>query len=116
MEDEEREKVTIAFRRKAEEESVDRVTAVGAGRVAERIEELAREHGIRIEEEPEEVEELFRIHAHQVIPPRVYALITELINFTFQVRDAWKNDKTSCEEVTFREKPQGESENEIRDQ
>jgi flagellar biosynthesis protein len=89
MDEKESEKVTIAFRRRTEE-GIDSVTAVGTGTVAEKIEKIAREHGIRIEEEPEETEDIFRIHAHQVIPPRVYALITELINFTFKVRDAWK--------------------------
>lgn len=85
-----REKVVIAFRRKLEEEGVERVTAVGAGSVAEKIEELARREGIEIEEDPGEIEKIFRFQADQVIPPRVYALITELINFTFQLREVWK--------------------------
>jgi flagellar biosynthesis protein len=57
------------------------VTASGRGLVAERILEIAREHGIPIHRDPALVEVLSRLDLEQAIPPELYLVVAEILAF-----------------------------------
>lgn len=64
------------------EEGVDeapRVVATGAGRVAERIVETAREAGIAIQENPELVSALSALDLGEQIPAELYPVVAEVL-------------------------------------
>ncbi|MFD1693903.1 EscU/YscU/HrcU family type III secretion system export apparatus switch protein [Roseibium aestuarii] len=57
------------------------VTAKGRGHVAERIEELAREAGVPIEEDPVMAQALSQIEIDEEIPMELYQAVAVLIGF-----------------------------------
>jgi len=57
------------------------VVAKGLGRVAERILELAREHGVPIHEDADLVELLAKLDLQREIPPEAYVVVAEILAF-----------------------------------
>ena len=64
-----------------EKEGAPVVTAKGAGSVAEQIEQIAREAGVPIEENPMMAEALSQIELDQEIPIELYQAVAVLIGF-----------------------------------
>ena len=62
------------------------VSASGQGIVAERILELAKEHGIPIRKDPDMVELLAQLDVGQIIPPELYAVVAEVLAFVYRVK------------------------------
>lgn len=62
-----------------------RVTAKGEGLLAERILELAREHGIPLHEDPDLVTLLSKLELGEEIPRSLYVAIAEIIAFAYIV-------------------------------
>ena len=60
-----------------------RVVASGAGLIAERILELAREEGIPVREEPALVEALSQLELEQEIPPELYIAVAEVLVWAY---------------------------------
>jgi flagellar biosynthesis protein len=60
-----------------------RVVASGAGLIAERILELARQEGIPVREEPALVEALSRLELEQEIPPELYIAVAEVLVWAY---------------------------------
>jgi flagellar biosynthesis protein len=60
------------------------VTASGRGLVAERILEIAREHGIPIHSDPALVEVLSRLDLEQAIPAELYVVVAEVLAFIYR--------------------------------
>jgi flagellar biosynthesis protein len=60
-----------------------RVVASGAGLIAERILELARDEGIPVREEPALVEALSRLELEQEIPPELYIAVAEVLVWAY---------------------------------
>ena len=63
-----------------------RVTAKGAGESAERIIELARQHGIPLQDDKELVELLAQLPLEQEIPERLYRVVAEVIAFAYLIK------------------------------
>jgi len=61
------------------------VTAKGTGRLAERIIEMARKHGIPVKDDPDLVEVLSRLDLHDEIPPELYVVVAELLAFVYSL-------------------------------
>lgn len=78
----------IAIALQYDNESAPVVTAKGAGSVAERIEELAREAGVPIEENPMMAEALSQIEIDQEIPIELYQAVAVLIGFILRTGEA----------------------------
>ena len=57
------------------------VVAKGVGKVAERIIEMARKHGIPVEERPDLVDDLLRLELFSEIPEEMYMVIAEIYAF-----------------------------------
>lgn len=68
-------------------EHAPRVVARGEGAVAERILELAREHGVPVEEDPVLVAALSGIALDEEIPEQLYEAVARIISFVLSLAD-----------------------------
>ena len=66
-------------------EGAPRVTAKGAGAIAEEIMRLAREHGVPMQENPPLVAALSRLDLGEEIPPALYLAVAEIIAFAYYI-------------------------------
>lgn len=71
-----------------DKEGAPTVTAKGTGSVAERIEEIARESGVPIEENPMMAEALSQIDIDEEIPVELYQAVAVLIGFIMRTGKA----------------------------
>jgi len=78
-------KKAIALKYKPGDDRAPRVTAKGTGRLAERIIEMARKHGIPVKDDPDLVEVLSRLDLHDEIPPELYVVVAELLAFIYRL-------------------------------
>jgi len=67
-----------------------RVVAKGAGSLAEKIIEVARQHNIPIREDPDLIEVLMRVDIQQEIPPELYRVVAEILAFLYRLNNRWK--------------------------
>jgi flagellar biosynthesis protein len=85
MADKQKQKKAVALTYRPGEDHAPKVTATGQGKVAERIIEIAREHGIPIKDDPDLVEVLSKLDIEEEIPPSVYVVVAELLAFVYSV-------------------------------
>jgi flagellar biosynthesis protein len=78
-------KKAVALKYKPGDDHAPRVTAKGTGRLAERIIEMARKHGIPVKDDPDLVEVLSRLDLHDQIPPELYVVVAELLAFVYRL-------------------------------
>jgi flagellar biosynthesis protein len=78
-------KKAVALKYKPDDDHAPRVTAKGTGRLAERIIEMARKHGIPVKDDPDLVEVLSRLDLHDQIPPELYVVVAELLAFVYRL-------------------------------
>lgn len=62
-----------------------RISAKGAGYLAERIIEIAKEHGIGIYEDPDLVEVLSKLDLNHEIPESLYRAVAEVLAFVYRL-------------------------------
>lgn len=75
----------VALRYEHQKDDAPRVVAKGRGEIAEKIIEIARDHGITIYEDDELVEVLSRLDLDQMIPPELYQAIAEVLAFVYRL-------------------------------
>ncbi len=63
------------------------ITAKGAGYVAERIMQVAEEHGVLLHKSPELVEVLGSLELGDEIPEALYLTVAEIIAFSHKMKD-----------------------------
>ena len=80
-----KQKKAVALQYKPGEDYAPKVTAKGEGRIAEKIIELARRHGIPIKDDPDLIEVLSKLDLHESIPPTVYIAVAELLAFVYSL-------------------------------
>jgi flagellar biosynthesis protein len=73
-----------ALRYRKGEDEAPVVVAAGQGAVAERILEVAREHGVPIHRDPALAEVLSRMDIDEQIPPELYLVVAELLAFLYR--------------------------------
>ncbi|GAA0783800.1 type III secretion protein [Roseibium denhamense] len=78
----------IAIALQYENEGAPIVTAKGRGVAAERIEEIAREAGVPIEQNPMMAEALSQIEIDEEIPVELYQAVAVLIGFIMRTGHA----------------------------
>ncbi|MFH2065760.1 MAG: EscU/YscU/HrcU family type III secretion system export apparatus switch protein [Pseudomonadota bacterium] len=78
-------KKAVALKYDPEKGKAPRVTAKGQGLVAERIIQLAKEHGIPVKDDPDLVEVLSGLELDSEIPPNVYVVVAELLAFAYSM-------------------------------
>jgi flagellar biosynthesis protein len=69
---------------------VPKITAKGSGLVAEKILELAKRHGVPIQEDPALVQILAQLDFYQEIPPSVYGVVAEILAFIYKMNQKYR--------------------------
>ena len=80
-----RRKRAVALRYRRGEDTAPVIVAKGAGLLADRIVEIAKEHGIPLYEDPDLVEVLSKINLGNVIPPELYQAVAEVLAFVYNL-------------------------------
>ncbi|MCD6462089.1 MAG: EscU/YscU/HrcU family type III secretion system export apparatus switch protein [Thermotogae bacterium] len=83
MDENERRKKSVALKYNKDVDTAPVVIAKGVGEVAEAIIEIAKEKGIPIVENPELVEDLFRLEIYSEIPEELYKVVAEVLAFVY---------------------------------
>lgn len=68
-------------------ESAPLVTAKGSGYIAEQILQLAKEHNIPIQQDPQLVSMLSQVELNQEIPQVLYEAVAQVLVFAYQLSD-----------------------------
>lgn len=74
-----------ALRYRPGEDEAPRVVATGAGQVAQRIIDLAEEHGVPIQRDPVLVQALSMLDLHAEIPEQLYTAVAEVLIWAWQL-------------------------------
>ena len=77
---------TLAVALHYDGETAPRVTAKGAGDVAEQILAIAREHDVPLQDNPELVKLLSKIELGDQIPEALYVAVAEVIAFAYMLK------------------------------
>lgn len=80
-----KQKKAVALRYDPLKDRAPKVAAKGLGSVAEKIIELAKEHGIPVKDDPDLVEILAKLDVEKEIPTDVYVVVAELLAFVYSV-------------------------------
>ena len=83
----------VALRYEAGQDRAPKVTAKGQGVLAERIIEIAKEHGIHIHEDPDLVTVLSKLDAPAQIPEELYRAVAEVLAFVYRLNQGMKPPK-----------------------
>jgi flagellar biosynthesis protein len=78
-------KKAIALRYDPQQESAPVLIAKGQGYLAERIVELAREHGIAVQQDPALVELLMKVDLSEQVPPQLFAAVAKVLGAVYRV-------------------------------
>lgn len=87
---EEKERVrrkAVALRYDEEQEGAPKIVAKGAGYLAERILELAREHGLHVHEDPDLVALLSKLDMNTEIPENLFTAVAEVLAFVYRLNE-----------------------------
>lgn len=77
---------TLAVALQYDGENAPRVTAKGAGDIAEQILAIARQHDVPLNENPELVKVLSKIELGEEIPEMLYLAVAEVIAFAYMIK------------------------------
>ena len=86
-------KKSVALKYEPSKDNAPRVTAKGAGLIAERIIELAVKEGIPIKEDPDLIGALMQLDFQEEIPPELFKAVAEVLAFAYRLnRKMMDND------------------------
>lgn len=74
------------------QQAAPKLTAKGAGAVAEKIIELAKEHGIPLHADADLVEVLEKVELDTEIPLEVYAVVAEIFSYLYRTNQAQRSN------------------------
>jgi flagellar biosynthesis protein len=86
-------KKAVALKYVRDRDRAPRVTAKGSGLLAQKIIDLAKKHGVPIQEDPALVQILAQLDFHQEIPPSVYVVVAEILAFVYSMNNRWADLK-----------------------
>lgn len=78
-------KRAAALRYDHEKDDVPRLVAKGQGVVAERIVELAKQHGIPVREDPDLINLLAKLEVDQFIPESLFRAVAEVMAYVYRL-------------------------------
>lgn len=76
---------SVALAYSPETDKAPKVIASGRGEIAQRIVDIAAEHGIHIHEDPDLVEALSQLDLDDEIPVDLYIVISEILAFVYSL-------------------------------
>ncbi len=77
-------KKAVALKYEKGKDNAPKVVAKGQGKIAEKIIQKAKEHGIPVEENHELVEVLSKLDLYEEIPPELYKVVAEILIFIYR--------------------------------
>ncbi|MBF0316576.1 MAG: flagellar biosynthesis protein FlhB [Nitrospirae bacterium] len=80
--------LAVALRYKEREMAAPKIIAKGSGYIAERLREIAREHGIPIVEDKPLARTLFKLEINTFIPPELYKTVAKILAYIFRLKGA----------------------------
>lgn len=80
-------KKAVALRYDQEKDAAPKMIGKGAGHLAEKLIELANEHGIPIHADTDLVEILSRLDLYEEVPPSTYILVAEILAFIYRTNE-----------------------------
>ncbi|HHW20734.1 MAG TPA: EscU/YscU/HrcU family type III secretion system export apparatus switch protein [Thermodesulfovibrio thiophilus] len=83
-------KKAVALRYEQKKDSAPKVVAKGRGWLADRIIELARQHGVPLKEDKTLVEVLSKLELSEEIPVELYKAVAEILVFVYQIKEKIK--------------------------
>jgi flagellar biosynthesis protein len=83
----------VALKYVPKQDRAPKVTAKGSGVLADKIIQLAKEHGIPIKEDPALMEVLSQLDFHEEIPPSVYTVVAEILTFVYSMNNRWSSSQ-----------------------
>lgn len=83
--DRERPRRAAALRYDRSSDNAPRVVAAGAGLIADRIVEIAREQGLLVHEDAALAEALARLELEQEIPPELFVAVAEVLVWAYRL-------------------------------
>jgi flagellar biosynthesis protein len=75
----------VALKYERGKDRAPKVTAKGRGQVAEKILELAKQHGVRIEKDTTLLDALYRLDINEEIPEELYKVVAEILAFVYRM-------------------------------
>lgn len=78
-------KKAVAIKYESSKDQAPRVTAKGAGLIADRIIDLATKQGIPISEDPDLVGALMQLDFQEEIPEELYRAVAEVLAFAYRL-------------------------------
>ncbi len=78
-------KKAVALGYNRSQDNAPKVLASGAGEIANKIINLAKEHDIPIKEDPDLIEILSKVEVDQEIPPNLYKAVAEIFSFLYKI-------------------------------
>jgi flagellar biosynthesis protein len=79
-----------ALRYQPAKDDAPQLVAKGEGKLAEKIIQLAKEHGVPITEDPDLVEILSKMDIGREISPDLYRVVAELLVFVYRLKERWQ--------------------------
>lgn len=80
------EKKAVALRYERYKDSAPKVVAKGKGVIAEKIIEVAKQHGVYLKEDPTLVEVLSGLELYEEIPEELYKVVAEIFVLIYQAK------------------------------
>jgi len=80
------EKKAVALRYEKYRDSAPKVIAKGKGVIAEKIIEVAKQHGVYLKEDPTLVEVLSGLELYEEIPEELYKVVAEIFVLIYQAK------------------------------
>ncbi len=74
-------KPPLAVALEYDHETTPRVTAIGQGDIAEKMQDLARHHGVPLVENPQLAAALSKLPLDQEIPEQLYRAVAEVLSY-----------------------------------
>jgi flagellar biosynthesis protein len=75
----------VALKYEPQSDHAPKVVAKGAGKVAEKIIEVAKAHGIYIHNDPDLIEVLSQLDLNEEVSPELYVVVAELLAFVYSL-------------------------------
>jgi len=82
----------VALKYEPSKDNAPRLTAKGAGKVAERIIDMALKEGIPIREDPDLVGALIQLDFLEEVPPELYKAVAEILAFAYRLNRRMMNE------------------------
>ena len=80
-------RAAAALRYKQGTDPAPRLVAKGAGIIAEKILEAAKEAGVPIHEDPDLLALLMTLNIDEIIPPEMYVAVAEVLAFIYRMNN-----------------------------